>query len=445
MVAEKKKPYRHPFPVRVAIAGLFIAAFVGGPVRMWLDSCGTEPPPTPTPTRPVAVNDEEFVCRATNQKWPDGVKDAQRMVRDCKREGVTSQACKALALSKVMEACRKLHDSRHGTACARYDSEKFSAIGDQIWEEAAKSISIRRDARITALGRRLVDARSRRCFKGDVDFFVYDDPHGSINAFTVPNGKIAIGADLLGALPESALAAVMGHEIAHLERGSFDLIAVAIAFGENDAFLPKLNDLLLAVAGICESGMDEVRADVYGLELAEKLGYEPMAAVRIEVEVFSDGRRLDSFDGNGSHPPSEFRAMRMAVAARKMAYNDTLGWGEVAYYRGERGILRGWDGTVPASVSTKCGRGPDATEYCTCYKTKVEGAVESFTACRRTKDKCEKLRKKANRGKKPFIKGSASRQCVAVPGDPTLKLPSDAWGGSKLPGRHLARGVCLVP
>jgi len=117
----------------------------------------------------------------------------------------------------------------------------------------------------------------------------------AVNAFCMPGGKIAFYSGILErlALDADEAAAVMGHEIAHalLEHGrarmsqqvlkNLGIAAAAIAFN-----LGQLSTELLAHAAdlaltLPYARSQESDADLLGLELAARAGFDPRAALRL--------------------------------------------------------------------------------------------------------------------------------------------------------------------
>jgi predicted Zn-dependent protease len=118
---------------------------------------------------------------------------------------------------------------------------------------------------------------------------------GSVNAFCMPGGKIAFFTGILDKLQltDDEVAAVMGHEIAHalLEHGRARMseqvlknvgISVAAAIFN----LGQLSTELLAQATNLAVSLPYARgqesdADLVGIELAARAGYDPKAAVQL--------------------------------------------------------------------------------------------------------------------------------------------------------------------
>jgi predicted Zn-dependent protease len=117
----------------------------------------------------------------------------------------------------------------------------------------------------------------------------------SVNAFCMPGGKIAFFTGILEKLQltDDEVAAVMGHEIAHalLEHGRARmseqvLKSVGISVAAAIFNLGQLSTELLAQAtnlavSLPYARSQESDADLVGIELAARAGYDPQAAVRL--------------------------------------------------------------------------------------------------------------------------------------------------------------------
>jgi predicted Zn-dependent protease len=115
-----------------------------------------------------------------------------------------------------------------------------------------------------------------------------------VNAFCMPGGKIAFFAGILVKLQlsDDEVAAIMGHEIAHAlreharERQRKGMLTQGAALiGGLLLGMGGLGDL--AVRGTAQMAMlgfsrgDETEADLVGMELAARAGYDPAAGVTL--------------------------------------------------------------------------------------------------------------------------------------------------------------------
>ena len=115
-----------------------------------------------------------------------------------------------------------------------------------------------------------------------------------VNAFCMPGGKIAFFYGLLDhlQLSDDEVAMVMGHEIAHAlreharermgktaaTRGAIEIGSALLGLGNGGRYLADMGGQLVTL----KFGRDdETEADLVGLELAARAGYDPRAAVTL--------------------------------------------------------------------------------------------------------------------------------------------------------------------
>ncbi len=134
----------------------------------------------------------------------------------------------------------------------------------------------------------------------------------SVNAFCMPGGKIAFFSGILDALKlsDAEVAAIMGHEMAHalLEHGRARmseqvLKSIGVSVAAAMLNLGQLSTELLAGAAnlaltLPFSRRHETDADLAGMELAARAGYDPRAA----AAVWHKMQRLGSQAGRGQPP-----------------------------------------------------------------------------------------------------------------------------------------------
>ena len=122
------------------------------------------------------------------------------------------------------------------------------------------------------------------------------DDDGTVNAFAMPGGKMAVYTGILSVAAsvgdaEAGLAVVMGHEIAHvIERHGTEAmtrmygmeVLLAILLEEDDQALGNLGANLLTL----KFGRGaELEADAMGLRLMARAGYDPRNAVKFWSEM----------------------------------------------------------------------------------------------------------------------------------------------------------------
>ena len=124
-----------------------------------------------------------------------------------------------------------------------------------------------------------------------------------LNAFCMPGGKIAFFHGILAQLQlsDDEVAAIMGHEVAHALReharermaktaatrvGASVLSAMLGLGGTGDALLNMGGQLLT----LRFSREDESEADIVGMELAARAGYDPKAGVTLWQKMLATGK-----------------------------------------------------------------------------------------------------------------------------------------------------------
>jgi len=163
------------------------------------------------------------------------------------------------------------------------------------------------------------------------------------NAWALPGGKMAINRGLLLELDsEAELAAVLAHEIIHaaarhgaraVERGMLleGAMLIAAMAVEDTSYLPfvvvgaQLGAALITQRYSREAERD---ADLYGMELMQRAGYDPHAAVTLQ-ETFvrlSEERRSNWLSGMfASHPPSAERVANNRATAERLGGSGEIG------------------------------------------------------------------------------------------------------------------------
>lgn len=165
---------------------------------------------------------------------------------------------------------------------------------------------------------------------------VIDDPE-TVNAWCMAGGKMAVYTGLLEKVQptDDELAQVMGHEISHAlanhtaERMSMALatqigmLGVAIAVSDSDHAGLALTGSALAAAlaiNLPNSRSSESEADLMGIELAARAGYNPHAAATL-------WQKMEKAGGGGppqflsTHPsPANRQETLQQLAAQMMPY-----------------------------------------------------------------------------------------------------------------------------
>ena len=152
-----------------------------------------------------------------------------------------------------------------------------------------------------------------------------------INAFCLPGGKIAFFTGILDQLKltDDEVAMVMGHEMAHALREHARArlaksagTGAALSFGAQLLGLGQAGDLA-ARAGtqlitLKFSRSDETDADLVGLELAARAGYDPQAAVSLWKKMGEASKSGAGLSFLSTHPSGPDRIAKLQANVPKV-------------------------------------------------------------------------------------------------------------------------------
>ncbi|RTL47153.1 MAG: M48 family peptidase [Burkholderiales bacterium] len=152
-----------------------------------------------------------------------------------------------------------------------------------------------------------------------------------LNAFCMPGGKIAFYYGILEKLQleDDEVAAVMGHEVAHALReharermgktaatnGLIELGSALFGLGNLGRGLANLGGQLLTLRFSRE---DESEADLVGIELSARAGYDPAAAVRLWEKMMAANKGAPP-QWLSTHPASSTRVRDIQANLDKVA------------------------------------------------------------------------------------------------------------------------------
>ena len=150
----------------------------------------------------------------------------------------------------------------------------------------------------------------------------------TVNALCMPGGKIAVFTGILDALKltDDELAVVLGHEMAHALREharartakitltNVGTLAIGLVIGGNVGELARQGGGLLALKFNRD---DERDADLIGLELAARAGYDPQAGITL-WEKMSQVAKGAPPTWLSTHPSGEDRVRRIKDALKQV-------------------------------------------------------------------------------------------------------------------------------
>jgi predicted Zn-dependent protease len=144
----------------------------------------------------------------------------------------------------------------------------------------------------------VVSAHARRRFP--YQFHYVPEPK-FVNAFALPGGHVFVGEGLLELMnSEDALAAVLGHEVEHIDLGH---CAERVQTEAHLRHLGALGEIASLPVGVFTAGyrkQQELEADRYGTDLATAAGYSPLGIVQLLSEFETLERRAEG----ASVPPA---------------------------------------------------------------------------------------------------------------------------------------------
>jgi Zn-dependent protease with chaperone function len=152
-----------------------------------------------------------------------------------------------------------------------------------------------------------------------------------INAFCMPGGKIAFFSGILDQLKlsDDEVAMVMGHEMAHALREHARArmaksagTGAALSIGAQLLGLGQVGDLA-ARAGtqlitLKFSRSDETEADLVGLELAARAGYDPKASVSLWNKMATASKNQGGLSFLSTHPSGPDRIAKLEANLPKV-------------------------------------------------------------------------------------------------------------------------------
>jgi predicted Zn-dependent protease len=188
-------------------------------------------------------------------------------------------------------------------------------------------------ARVRHVSERLIPVtavfrRDAPGWKWEINTLKTDD----MNAYAMPGGKIMVYSGLVEKLnlTDAELAAVLGHEISHAlrehtrERVSrayaqqLALAGVAVVTGVGAGALDLANQVASVTFQLPHSREQEAEADVMGLELMARAGYNPHAAVSVWQKMMSAQQGGGPSEFLSTHPSSSNRIAELQARMPKV-------------------------------------------------------------------------------------------------------------------------------
>ncbi|HET9263078.1 MAG TPA: M48 family metalloprotease [Vicinamibacterales bacterium] len=220
-------------------------------------------------------------------------------------------------------------------------AEQERQIGQQVSDKLVETFGVYQDPGVTKYVTLVGSVLAQASPRPDLDWqFVVLDTDG-VNAFAAPGGFIHVTRGLLGLIEtEAELAGIMGHEIVHVtEKHTVNAIqksnAVGFASDEVSESGGMTQGLVTKVAQAAYTSIldnkfsrsDESESDARGIEIANKVGYNPAGLSDVLTKLAA--RNADMQEPNGlfaSHPVIKDRIAKIekTIKDRKLTATATV-------------------------------------------------------------------------------------------------------------------------
>jgi predicted Zn-dependent protease len=244
----------------------------------------------------------------------------------------TSAHAQLGALGKIKSGADKAADAKQKADKLKPMSEKEErSLGEQTSLALRSRFGVVQDAKVTKYVTLVGSALAAQSSRPNLDwkFIVLDTD--AVNAFAAPGGLIHVTRGLLGfAKNEAELAGVLGHEITHVtEKHAVHFVehsnqaSVAADAAGQEGYTAEVIAQMSKKVGhfLLDNQYDqgqEDQADVEGVQLANKLGYDPHGLQEALKRL--DARNSGRTDKNGwfsSHPATKDRITNIDKVIKK--------------------------------------------------------------------------------------------------------------------------------
>lgn len=240
----------------------------------------------------------------------------------------------------VLIACAKSPTGRN--TIKLFSTEQLNKMGDQAFtslkEESKVSNRPIQNDYVQCVAENIIAQVPKKTFGGEWEVVVFDDEQ--INAFALPGGKIGVYTGILDvAENQHQLAAIIGHEVGHViaEHGnermsSSTIVGVGLevtnqVLGANDVSHNK--EIMAAIGLGVQVGFQlpfsrthESEADIIGLDLMAKAGFDPTQSVNLweNMDKASGGERPLEFLSTHPAPNTRIKQLQNNMSNAKVLY-----------------------------------------------------------------------------------------------------------------------------
>lgn len=217
--------------------------------------------------------------------------------------------------------------------------QQMNAEGEAAYKDILSKSNI---SQKTKLNSEVVNIGRKIAAASDVDyaweFSIIDEPQ--VNAFCLPGGKVAVYTGIIPvAQNNAALAAILGHEVAHaVLRHSAERASQQIVLGVGAQLAGGLfgssqyRDTIAAIMGVGImygvslpfSRFHEAEADKLGLEYTAKAGYDPREAVSLWQRMGAEGSRSPEILSTHPDPINRAKDLDKLMPKALTIYNASL-------------------------------------------------------------------------------------------------------------------------
>lgn len=248
-----------------------------------------------------------------------------------------------VALCCTLLSCAKSPTGR--SQLKLYSSDQLNNMGIQAFDgmksEQKVSSKAVENRYVQCVANFIIQQVPKSVFDGDWEVVVFDEPQ--VNAFALPGGKIGVYTGLLKvAKNQDQLAAVMGHEVGHViaehsnERmSSSTLIGVGMEVTNQLLKAKQIasNNMIMAAVGLgVQVGVQlpfsrthESEADIIGLDLMAKAGFNPEQSVKLweNMSKASGGKRQPELLSTHPLPTTRIKQLQAHMATANALYQQS--------------------------------------------------------------------------------------------------------------------------
>jgi predicted Zn-dependent protease len=243
----------------------------------------------------------------------------------------------------LLSACAKSPMGRNQLKL--YSSTQLAGMGAQAFDGMKSEQKVLNkgvtNEFVSCIAQAITQHVPKSVFSGEWEIVVFDEPQ--VNAFALPGGKIGVYAGLLEvAQNQHQLAAVIGHEVGHViaEHGnermsSSALIGVGMEVTNQLLKTNQVasNNMIMAAIGLgVQVGVQlpfgrthETEADLIGLKLMAKSGFDPRQSVNLwqNMAKAGGGKRQPEFLSTHPAPQSRIKKLQESMSPAIALYSKT--------------------------------------------------------------------------------------------------------------------------